>query len=236
MSEAPNSHDEDRESRNRRDRRLLRFALLFSIAFHILILLFGPIGDIDLQSNSAGPNRGDSQAARGEMDVISMSSAPPAVITPPVRPVITLDAITPIPVQFVETPPLELPPVPVLNSGFGTTQGNDPSQSAGAGLPTGRGAGNAGTAASGTARITAPVPVSIFFPESHSALRGRSIRVHVYVNALGQVVSDSTRLTPPTTNSSFNQQILQNAASWRFRPARENNAPVAAWWFYDIDM
>jgi hypothetical protein len=56
------------------------------------------------------------------------------------------------------------------------------------------------------------------------------------VNALGQVVSDSTRLTPPTTNSSFNQQILQNAASWRFRPARENNAPVAAWWFYDIDM
>jgi len=236
MAKAQNSHDEGRESRNRRDRRLLRFALLFSLAFHILILLFGPIGKVDLLSNSAGPNRGDTQAARGEMSVISMSSAPPAVITPPVRPVLTLDAITPIPVQFVETPPMELPPIPVLSSGFGTTQGDDPAQSAGAGLPTGRGAGNAGTAAAGTARISPPVPLSVFPPESNAALRGRSMRVHVYVNEQGQVVSDSTRLTPPTTSTSFNQQVLQNAASWRFRPARENDAPVAAWWFYDIGM
>jgi outer membrane biosynthesis protein TonB len=62
------------------------------------------------------------------------------------------------------------------------------------------------------------------------------MRVDVYVNEQGQVVSDSTRLTPPTSNANFNQQILQNASSWRFRPARENNAPVAGWWFYVIDM
>jgi outer membrane biosynthesis protein TonB len=62
------------------------------------------------------------------------------------------------------------------------------------------------------------------------------MRVQVFVNAQGQVVPDSTRLTPPTSNASFNQQVLDNAATWRFRPARQNNAPVGAWFTYDIGM
>jgi len=236
MTDANNFHDQDTESRRRRDRRLLRFALLFSLVFHILILLFGPIGGIPLDSNAAGPNRGNSQAARGDMEVLTLSSAPPRPITPPVVPVLTLDPITPIPVEFVPIPPPELPPVPSVATGVGTTQGNDPTQSAGAGLPTGTGGGNAGDAAAGTARATTPVPVSIIFPEPDRALRGRSMLVHVFVNELGQVVADSTRLSPPTADARFNQQVLRNAATWRFRPARQNNVPVSAWYSYNITM
>jgi hypothetical protein len=62
------------------------------------------------------------------------------------------------------------------------------------------------------------------------------MRVDVFVDALGQVVADSTRLVPPTANARFNEQVLQNAATWRFRPARENSSPVAAWFTYEIEM
>jgi hypothetical protein len=60
--------------------------------------------------------------------------------------------------------------------------------------------------------------------------------VVVFVDALGQVVADSTRLVPPTANARFNEQVLQNAATWRFRPARENSSPVAAWFTYEVEM
>lgn len=236
MVEARGLHDEDRETRKRRDRRRMRFALLASLAFHILLLLFSPFAEIPGPGVAAGPLRGDTRAARGELDVISMSSAPPSVIVPPRPPVITLDAITPVPVEFVPTLELDLPPVPSSTSGAGTTTGDDPAQSAGAGVPSGSGRGNAGNAVAGNNRATAPVPLSIFPPESNDALRGRSMQVRVYVNEQGQVVPDSTRLSPPTSNENFNRQVLQNASTWRFRPARQNNAPVGAWFTYDIGM
>ena len=81
-----------------------------------------------------------------------------------------------------------------------------------------------------------PSPRGMIIPPTNDRLRGRQVEVWVFVDATGQVVADSTRLNPPTSDRGFNRRLIQEAAEWVFNPAMQGGQPVAAWFPYTISM
>lgn len=221
--------------RRRRERRVWRYALLLSVMIHALILLFGPGGEIPMPTSAAGPDNADAVAAAGSMTVVSLSSAPPAAIVRPPPPVFEADVpeTEPIPEPFPDVS-LDLPDVP--EPGVGSTTGTDLADTPDAGIPGAVGGGNAGTSELGRSGLIPPSPRGMIIPPTNRDLRGSRIEVWVFVDEQGRVVPDSTRLQPPTSDRGFNEQLVGEAAQWIFEPARENGAPVAAWFPYTISM
>jgi hypothetical protein len=60
--------------------------------------------------------------------------------------------------------------------------------------------------------------------------------VWVFVDERGRVVSDSTRLEPPTSDRDFNQRLIHSAAEWTFRPALRGGNLVASWFPYTLEF
>ena len=86
---------------------------------------------------------------------------------------------------------------------------------------------------------TVPIPPSprgMIIPPTNRRLRGSSVEVWVFVNEVGRVVADSTRLNPPTSDRGFNRRLIEEAAEWVFNPAMKEGKPVAAWFPYTISM
>ena len=220
-----------------RESRIGRWAFLVSVVLHALVFLFGPRGSVPISSlAAAGPDRADFRAADGNMTVLALSSAPPTPIRRPALPVVDvelavpqLNTMEPLPEAVLNLPDL-------LASGIGSTSGRDPGDASDAGIPGAIGAGDAGTSIEGRFRIVPPSPRGIILPPTSEDLRGSRIEVWVFVDEGGRVVADSTRLEPPTENGRFNEQLLGEAAQWVFEPARQNGAPVAAWFPYTISM
>jgi hypothetical protein len=83
-------------------------------------------------------------------------------------------------------------------------------------------------------RVQPPTPRSMIIPPYDRELRGTEVTIWAFVDVSGRVVSDSTRLEPPTSNEDFNRRLLSQVAEWMFRPAMQNGKAVSAWFLYRI--
>ena len=81
-----------------------------------------------------------------------------------------------------------------------------------------------------------PSPRRVMIPPANRSLRGTVVQVWVFVDERGRVVSDSTRLEPPTRDRDFNQRLIREAVEWVFRPALRGGNAVASWFDYRIEM
>jgi hypothetical protein len=218
-------HQLQARDRRRRERRIWRRALLASVLFHTA-LFFGWQGTVIPTSPfaAAGPRAGDNKAAKGTMQALNMSVPASRPIRRP--PVPLTVAIEVEPVEFDSEPSLD--PASVL--------GDAPGDEGPPGLPTGTGEGDGGNAEEGRFRLLPPTPRGMIIPPSNPSLKGTSVEVWVFVDEQGRVVSDSTRLNPPTRDRGFNQRLMREAAEWVFRPATRAGKAVASWFPYTISM
>jgi TonB family protein len=217
--------------------RSLRWSLLASLLFHILVvLLFRQAVVIpDVPQSSAGPDAGDFRAAAGGgMEVIAYT-----IVQPPPTPE---EAIIPIPVPEPTEQPQPQPEQPPTRAQSPTPIGQAPSadqgrgQDTGAGVDRGTGAGSGGTGEEGDSRTIAPSPRGLILPPSDrpSRVRGNTVTVYVFVSAQGRVVADSTRLAPSSGDRGFDNRLIRQAAEWVFNPARRAGQPIAEWFQYVI--
>jgi hypothetical protein len=208
------------------ERRVLRIALLVSALVHVFLILSYPSVEIPPSPfAAAGPRAGDSRAAGGGMQSVTLSPPRPRIIRPPAVPLISLDVTDPI--DFDPDPEVDLSSL--LGEGAGRLPGPP-------GIEGGTGRGDGGTAAEGLFRMVPPSPRGMIIPPTNDRLRGRQVEVWVFVDATGRVVADSTRLNPPTSDRGFNRRLIQEAAEWVFNPAMQGGQPVAAWFPYTISM
>ena len=223
---------EDRElhsvaERRARERRVDRVAFLVAILVHVLVFAFWKSVPIPPSPfAAAGPRMGDSRAAPGGgLQALNLEVPPPRPIVPPQVPLITMEI----------TDTLVFDPEPALD--LSSLVGNAPGLGEGPpGIPGGTGRGDGGTGNEGLFRLVPPSPRGMIIPPTNSRLRGRQVEVWVFVDASGKVVSDSTRLNPPTSDRGFNRRLIEEAAEWVFNPAMQAGKPVAAWFPYTISM
>jgi len=218
-------HEISVKERRRRDRRFWRGGLLASVLFHLL-LLFGWQGNpIPLSPfAAAGPRAGDDRAAGGALQTFNVRTPPPIPIVPPPIP-IPVDVV----IEQVEFDDLvELDPASIL--------GDKPGLAEAPGLADGIGRGDGGNADAGLFRLQPPVPRGLIMPPTNRSLRGTEVQVWVFVDDRGRVVSDSTRLDPPTRDRDFNRRLIREASEWVFRPGVHEGEAVASWFLYKISM
>ena len=218
-------HDLTIDQRRKGNQRTWRNALLVSLLVHVLVFLFWR-GDGPLMSPfaAAGPRAGDNRAAGGALQAMSIRVPPPRPIVPPRIP---LPIVTPDIIEF--EPEVEPSTLDVIGDRPGDTPGP-------AGLESGTGRGDGGTAEEGLFRLVPPSPRGMIMPPANDKLKGREVEVWVFVDERGRVVPDSTRLEPPTSDRAFNRRLIQEAAQWVFEPARKGGQAVASWFPYTIAM
>jgi hypothetical protein len=213
------------KDRRRRERKIWRTGLLVSLLFHLLVFFAWRGNVIPLSPfAAAGPRSGDNRAAAGSLQALNVRTPPPTPVVPPLVPLPT--EITVEPVEWEDE--VELDPSAVLGDAPGTTDLP--------GLETGTGRGDGGNADEGLYRLEPPSPRGMIIPPANRSLRGTEVQVWVFVNEVGRVVADSTRLDPPTRDRDFNRRLIREAAEWSFRPARQEGRPVASWFPYKISM
>ncbi len=218
-------HDLSAHDRRQRDRRIWRNALLVSLLFHLVVFI-GWRGTVIPESPfaAAGPKAGDSRAAAGGMQAITIPTPPTRPITPPL-----------IPLEIaLEVEPVDFQQEPMFDQA--ALFGQDPGMALGPGIADGTGQGDGGDSDEGLNRLQPPSPRGMIIPPSNKSLKGTTVEVWVFVNAQGRVVADSTRLNPPTRDRSFNRRLISEAAEWVFRPAQKGGEAVASWFPYQISM
>jgi len=216
-------HDFRAEDRRRHERRIWRTGLWLSLLLHLLILLGSRGAVIPLSPfAAAGPRAGDNRAARGSMQAVSLRAPPPVQIVPPLIPIPTDIPIEPV--QFEQE----------IVTDAASVLGEEPGLDEAPGLENGDGEGDGGNSDEGFYRLKPAAPQSMIIPTNHEGLRGKKVRVWVFVNELGQVIPDSTRLEPPTGSGDLNRQLIREASEWSFRPALQEGKAVASWYPYDI--
>lgn len=237
--EPRNVHLSNRE-RRRRDRTIWRLAFLLSAIAHVLILLIGPPAGLpDSPFSAAGPRAQDDEAAEGALQAVSLSSAPPDAAIPPPTPVPDVEIPPP---EELEIEPEAEPEVEVVepdlpDPGVGATTGDDPQDQGDAGLPEATGQGDGGTAEEGLFRVIPPSPRAVFLPPTPtSEARGSEVEIWVFVDAEGRVVPDSTRLEPATPDAKYNEEFIERASNWAFRPARRGEELIATWWSWRVEL
>ena len=205
------------KTRRRKERKIWRTALVVSLLFHLLVLVFGGRRPLPISPfAAAGPKAGDTRAARGGMQTMNITVPPPRPIVPP--PVPVLAEIEFDPVEFDSEPEFDM----------AALLGEKPGPPGPPGLD-GDGEGDGGEATEGIGSVAPPRPRGLIYPPSHKVLQETEVVVWVFVNEHGQVVGDSTRLEPPTRDRGFNRQIIKEAAQWLFYPATRHGLAVAVW-------
>jgi hypothetical protein len=224
-SEMPDLQEMTAQDRRRQDRSVWRTGLLVSALFHLLIFFFWRgISSPDSPLAAAGPAAGDNRAAAGSMQALNVRTPPSTPIVPPLIPIPTDIAIEPVEiVQDVQVDP-------------SSVAGDAPGQLDAPGLETGTGLGDGGTSDEGLYRLQPPVPRGMIIPPDNNRLRGTEVQVWVFVDEVGRVVADSTRLDPSTRDGDFNRRLIREASEWTFRPAQQDGAAVASWFPYRIRM
>jgi TonB family protein len=232
------------DQHDRAHRRTQRWGYVASVLFHILVVLlmveFRPIPMSPFAA--AGPRSGDDRAAAGGgVQIVAVRT----VASAPSEPV----EATPVPVEIAEIPvEIEIPepepepaPMPAIAAPeaagqVGEAQGQGPAR--GPGTETGTGSGDGGTTEEGRFRVVAPTPRGLILPPSDrpGRVRGREVGVWVFVSTQGRVVPDSTRLAPSSGDRGFDNRLREQAAQWRFEPARRGGQPVPEWFQYVITL
>jgi hypothetical protein len=218
------------ERADRRWNRAMRAALGLAIALHLLILVSMRESTLpQVSMSAAGPQVGDYRAAEGGgggMEMLRVRERVEAA-TPEEEPVPEVEPVPDVEVEIEPVPEPEpladrIPEVAITAPGLGDRGvGEGTADRTGPGRDDGRGQGGGGTEMEGASGLAAPVPRGLFLPPQGvpSDARGREITVYVFVTAHGRVVSDSTRIHPPTRDSRFNRRLRDQAAEWVFEPA-----------------
>jgi hypothetical protein len=235
------------ERADRRWHRALRLGLGLAVLAHLAVLITARNTELPpMVMSAAGPQAGDYRAAEGgggglemvrvrerqEQVAAEEEAVPEPVPVPEVE--IEVD-----PVPEPEPLPDRMPAVAITAPGLGDRGvGEGRADAAGPGLADGRGQGGGGSEAEGSSGLMAPVPRGLFLPPQGvpSDAKGREITVYVFVTAQGRVVSDSTRIHPPTRDSRFNRRLRDQAAEWVFEPARRGGQAVSAWFQYGLTL
>ena len=218
-------HDTEAKGRRRQERKIWRTGLLVSLLLHMVVFL-GWRGVVIPPSPfaAAGPRAGDNRAAKGSLQAINIRTSTPVPIVPP-----------PIPIPAeIEVEPIEIEVFPAEEAA--SVLGEQPGLDEVVGLPDGVGAGDGGDTAEGFYTLQLPTPRGMIIPPANRELRGTEVQVWVFVNDMGRVVADSTRLDPPTRDGDFNKRLVREAAEWIFRPAVREGKPVSSWFPYRIKM
>jgi hypothetical protein len=222
---APHPPENDIEVRRRRERRLWLTAFLASAVVHLAVLLMlGHRSSLLSPFAAAGPRENDPRTRGGSIQALSLRVPPPVPIVPPPLPRPTLEQVDP-----VEFEPEEVEETPSLAE-EGAPGGGDP------GTDQDVGSGDGGNSLEGLNRLIPPTPRGMIIPPSNEDLEGSEVQVWVFVDEEGGVVPDSTRLVPPTSDRSFNERLIEQAAEWVFVPARRGGLPIATWFPYMISM
>lgn len=212
------------EQRRESERKIWRAALWGSLLLHVLVfVLFSAGGPLQSPFAAAGPRAGDSRAAAGGLQALNVRVPPPRPIIPPKIP---LPLVADVEVVEIEDD-VRVETASIL----GDKPGDE-----GPGLETGDGLGDGGTAEEGLFRLVPPSPRGMIIPPANKSLKGERVQVWVFVSEDGRVVADSTRLRPPTSDRSFNERLIREAAEWIFEPGRKGGKPVATWFPYTISM
>ncbi|MGD2046811.1 MAG: hypothetical protein PVJ80_05520 [Gemmatimonadota bacterium] len=213
------------EERRRRDRSVWRLGLLASVLLHMVVFLSWRGAVIpESPMAAAGPAAGDDRAAAGSMQALNVRTPPSQPIVPPRVPLPTEVAVEPI--EFVQE--VDIDPASVAGDAPGTLEAP--------GIETGTGAGDGGNSDEGRFRVEPPVPRGMIIPPDNDRLRGTEVQVWVFVDEMGRVVPDSTRLEPSTRDGDFNRRLIREASEWVFRPAQQDGEAVASWFPYRIRM
>lgn len=235
------------ERGDRRWYRALAAGTMLGIVVHLLVLL--SVRNTPLPESpftAAGPDRGDYRAAEGgggglTMIEIRLPTAPEVEEEEVVEPVeVPVPVPVPEPEIIPETPAVDIAeeeiPVELPGSGDSGGTGGEAGEAEGAGTATGEGEGGGGADESGDAGLIAPRPRGILIPPSGqpASARGQEITVWVFVQSNGRVLSDSTRLDPPTRDGRYNNRLRQTVSDWVFEPARRAGIAVAAWYPFQI--
>jgi hypothetical protein len=211
--------------RRRRERRLWLSAFLVSAGVHVVVFLLWGHQAVPLSPfSAAGPSENDPRAAGGSMQALALSPPPPTPRIPLPVPLPTLDEVEP-----VEIEPEVFADPPSLADGEASGIGEP-------GTDDGRGQGDGGESGEGLNRLVPPTPRGMIIPPANDELEGSEIEVWVFVDEEGRVVPDSTRLAPPTSDRSFNERLIEEAAEWVFVPGRRGGQPIATWFPYMISM
>ena len=211
--------------RRRAERALWRNGFAGAVIVHLLVFLLW-WGEAELVSPfaAAGPRAGDNRAARGGMQAMTIRVPPPRPIVRPRVPLLSFDPV-PLDELLEEEQQQQIETASIL----GDRPGVD-----GPGLPDGDGAGDGGTAASGRLRDIPPRPLNLTLPFWCQDACREPIEVWVFVDEYGQVVADSIRLRPPSSDRSTNDRLIREAAEFVYEPARSGGKPVASWTFYAV--
>ncbi len=216
--------------------------------FLLLILFRGATVAPQATSAAAGPPMGDIRPAGGGSG-LTMVEVRPQQTPPPeveiVEPVVVPEEVV-IPEEVeVEVEPVEVPepvpgpatpvPAPSLPGEGGPGEGGEGGQATGP-EGSGDGEGGGGDAESGASQVVPPTPRGVFIPPAGrpNSARGQEITVWVFVTEAGRVERGSVRLEPPTSDSRYNQRLIQSVSEWVFDPATQNGQAVSVWYPFQI--
>ena len=213
------------EERRHRDQKFWVSGALISLIIHgSLFFLWSGSVIPDSPFSAPGPRAGDNLATTGSIQAINVSVLQPVPIVPP--PVPTPLAVELDNVNFEDR---------LLVDQF-SMLGERPGLTGIPGLDLGLGQGDAGTADNGLFTLQPASPRNMIIPPRNRDLRDTEVQVWVFVDENGLVVSDSTRLDPPTRDNSFNQRLIREASDWVFQPAQQEGKAVSSWFPYRIRM
>ena len=219
-----NSQHLSNEARRLAERKYWRNGFLVSVMLHLMVFFFWwGEGPLESPFAAAGPRSGDNRAASGGMQAISLRIPPPRPIIPPRIPLPTADPVLQMEMEMEQ----EIETASILGDAPGVE---------GPGIARGDGRGDGGSSTEGFFRMIPPSPRGMIIPPANDNVRGQEVQVWVFVNELGRVVADSTRLRPPTSDGDFNERLVREAAEWVFEPARQAGRPVSSWFPYTISM
>jgi TonB family protein len=214
-------------------------------AFLIALAIFMTVREVETGTGLIGPPGTGGGGGGGEVIayVTLPGEPPPPPPPPPVAPIIPEidDLVIPRPVPpepevVVMLDSALLVPLPESPTDIGTGAGGgapEPGRGGGPGSGGGSGGGDGGGAGTGTGGGSGPGTgggdgtlgrppeprMLLFPPAAPRSVRGRSVTVHLVVDAQGVV--REVALVPETGNDDLDDDIRRTALSWQFRPGTD---------------
>jgi hypothetical protein len=239
----------DRALEDERWRKARSIAVIGTVLLHFLALILFRESIVPVTSESAaeGPAMGDVRPAGGGSGLTMVDVR----VTRPQPPRVEEEVPVPVPVPVVEpeevvieeeveepavTPELPAVAPPSQPGVGGSGTGGQGGTTSGPGTGSGDGLGGGGNGDGGASTIIPPTPRGIFIPPPGrpASARGQEITVWVFVSAAGRVDRRTVRLEPPTSDSRYNQRLIESVSEWVFDPARQGGQPVPVWYPFQI--
>jgi hypothetical protein len=251
---AAGAHREIEAARIREEsrwRRALAIGIVGTVLIHLLVLLaFRETVIVPRETSSAaGPPRGDIRPAGGGSGLTMVEVRPERPAAEPIVEETPVPVPVPEPIEVVvpeereePAPEPDLTPEPVVigapsaPGAGGPGDGGQGGSSDGPAAGDGDGLGGGGDGSDGPSAIIPPTPRGLFIPPPGrpSSARGQEITVWVFVTEAGRVDRNTVRLEPPTSDSRYNQRLIQSVSEWVFDPARQDGRAVSTWYPFQI--